>query len=187
MTQPAPTRQDAYERARVLFRQGERIEVGLLADEVGVNRVTLYRWLGSRETLLAALLWERLEHALERSDSAARSDGRTGVDRLVDVLMGIFPSPGSTSVEAGFIAREPALAMRLMTTGEVHEKLIAWFAAAVAEERDAGLIAPAHPAEQIAEIVVKSGEAVFWFDVASGRGVNRDNVEVILRALCPPA
>lgn len=30
-----------------------------------------------------------------------------------------------------------------------------------------------------------AGEAVFWFDVLSGRGVERDNLVVLLDALCP--
>ena len=28
-----------------------------LADELGVNRVTLYRWIGSRDRLLVEVIW----------------------------------------------------------------------------------------------------------------------------------
>lgn len=182
----APGRESALAAARSLFARGERIEMGALAEQLGVNRVTLYRWLGNRETLLAELLWERLERALHRADARATDAGLAGVERLVAALMGIFPHDGTGSAERAFIAREPALAMRVMTTGVVHDRLVAWFAAAIDAERDAGRVNPAHPSEQIADIVVKSGEAVYWFDVASGRGVQRDNVVVVLGALCPP-
>lgn len=76
--------------------------------------------------------------------------------------------------------------MRVMTTGVVHERLLHWIAAVITEETEAGRIAPLHPPTQIADIVVRSGEAVFWFDRVSGRGVSRDNLTVILHALCPP-
>lgn len=183
----APTRDDARAHAHQMFGRGERIEVGTLADAVGVNRVTVYRWLGSRETLLAELLWERLEQALLRADAQAHDADATGTERLVTLLLGIFPRPGSTSPTRGFITREPALAMRLMTTGVVHDRLTAWVADVIEAERDAGRITPVHPARQLAEIMVRSGEAVFWFDVASSRGIDRDNVAVIVAALCPPS
>lgn len=179
-------REAALSVARSLFARGDRIEMGVLAERLGVNRVTLYRWLGNREALVAELVWERIERALERADAAAKEAELTGVDRLVTALMGIFPHEGNGGAERAFISREPTLAMRVMTTGMVHDRLVAWFAAAVDDERDAGRIRPAHPSDQIADIVVKSGEAVYWFDVASGRGVQRDNVAVVLGALCPP-
>jgi len=31
--------------------------MGVLADELGVNRVTLYRWFGSRDDFLVEVIW----------------------------------------------------------------------------------------------------------------------------------
>ncbi len=169
-----------------MFARGERVEMGALADRLGVNRVTLFRWVGNREALLAELLWERLERGLRRADERARRSGKQGTERLAAVLLDVFAAAGTGSVERDFAERESALAMRVMTSGPVHERLIDWFAAAIDEEVAAGRLAPIHPTRQVADIVIKSGEAVFWFGMASGRGVDRENVEVILSALCPP-
>ncbi|SEL54363.1 hypothetical protein SAMN04515665_11458 [Blastococcus sp. DSM 46786] len=38
--------------ARRRLLSGERLEMSSLAADLGVNRVTLYRWVGSRERLL---------------------------------------------------------------------------------------------------------------------------------------
>lgn len=184
---PAATRELALAEARAMFGRGERIEMGALAEHLGVNRVTLYRWVGSREALLAELLWERMERGLRRADDRARRAGKHGTHRLSTVLLGVFAAAGTGSAERVFAQREGALAMRVMTSGVVHDRMIDWLATAIEEETDAGRIAPSHPARQVADIVIKSGEAVFWFGMASGRGVDRANVEVILAALCPPA
>ena len=44
-------------RARRRFQAAERIDMSALAEELGVNRVTLYRWVGSRDRLLVEVIW----------------------------------------------------------------------------------------------------------------------------------
>ena len=51
------TAQDAVLLARRRFLAAERIDMGAIAQELGVNRVTLYRWVGSRDRLLVEVLW----------------------------------------------------------------------------------------------------------------------------------
>src|SRR4051794_5962256 len=52
-----PTAIDAFKLARHRFQAAERIDMSAMADELGVNRVTLYRWVGSREQLLVEVIW----------------------------------------------------------------------------------------------------------------------------------
>lgn len=176
----------AVELARAHFAIGERVEMGPLADQLGVNRATLYRWVGSRDALLSELVWERMERGLRRGERLASRRGSAGTARLTVLLTGLFAGADAGSPVRSFVTAEPAAAMRVMTTGVVHERLIGWFADAIDEEADAGRLSPRYPAVQIAELIVKTGEAVFWFDVASGRGVDQANMTVLLDALCSP-
>src|SRR5687768_8143034 len=52
--------------ARRRLAAGERLEMSSLAAELGVNRVTLYRWVGSRERLLVEVLWSMADRAPQR-------------------------------------------------------------------------------------------------------------------------
>lgn len=176
----------ALDAARGHFGAGRRVEMGALAEELGVNRATLYRWIGSRDALLGALVWERMARGLHGADRRAGVDGVVGVQRLATLLTGLFAGADVTSPIRSFVEAEPAAAMRVMTTGHVHEQLIEHFARVIDEERDADTMTPRYPSRQIAELVVKTGEAVFWFDVASGRGVDQENLLVLLEALCSP-
>jgi len=58
-----------------LFVAGQRIEHGDLATPSGVGRSTLHRWVGSRDDLLAEIVWSlipgRFRRELEQSDAAA--------------------------------------------------------------------------------------------------------------------
>lgn len=180
------TADSALAAARGHFEAGRRVEMGGLADDLGVNRATLYRWVGSRDTLLGTLVWERMERGLRNADRRAAA-GRGGTTRLAALLRGLFAGADLKSPVRAFVEAEPAAAMRVMTTGRVHEQLIDFFARVVDEEAAAGTMAPRYPSRQIAELVVKTGEAVFWFDVASGRGLDEANMMVLLDALCSPS
>ena len=50
-----PTAEDALALARDQFLAGERVEMGALAEQLGINRTTLYRWVGEREQLMGTL------------------------------------------------------------------------------------------------------------------------------------
>lgn len=182
----APALTSALDAARAEFEAGRRVEMGALAERLRVNRATLYRWVGSRDDLLATLVWERMERGLRAADRRVARARRRGTDRIAAMLVGLFAGADQASAVRAFVETEPTTAMRVMTTGAVHDRLIGWFADVIDDETAAGALAPRYPSRQIAELVVKTGEAVFWFDVASGRGLDAANMRVLLEALCSP-
>src|SRR3954451_23264147 len=78
-----PAALDAFLLARRKFLRGERVDMTSLAGELGVNRVTLYRWVGSREQLLVEIVWALARRTL---DDLIAGD-RGGAGREVRILM----------------------------------------------------------------------------------------------------
>src|ERR1700710_1055128 len=78
-----PGARDALRLARRRFVAAERIDMSALAEELGVNRVTLYRWVGSREQLLVEVVWSLGERTLEKVDKGVRATGGERVVRIV--------------------------------------------------------------------------------------------------------
>src|SRR5438046_10377518 len=78
-----PTPLDAFRLARRKFLAAERIDMSALADELGVNRVTLYRWVGSREQLLVEVVWSLAQRTLELNDRGVSAGGEERVVRIV--------------------------------------------------------------------------------------------------------
>ena len=78
-----PGPDDALSLAREQFLLPERVDMSTLADELGVNRVTLYRWFGSRDRLLVEVVWSLADGMLSEADRSTR--GR-GSDRIVRVV-----------------------------------------------------------------------------------------------------
>src|SRR4051812_45622116 len=107
-----PTAPDAFSLARRRFLDGERLDMSALAADLGVNRVTLYRWVGSRERLLVEVIWGLGSQTLE---DATRRSRKRGSDRIVDIVSRFTAAVLSNPGMSRFLAEEGELAMRLMT------------------------------------------------------------------------
>ena len=64
----------AFRLARRAFLAGERIDMQRLAAELGVNRVTLYRWVGNRGRLLGEVAWELADALIRVSEACIYLD-----------------------------------------------------------------------------------------------------------------
>lgn len=106
----SPSALDAFLLARRRFVGGERVDMTALAAELGVNRVTLYRWVGSREQLLVEIVWSLAERTLADLERAHRGRGRT-----VRILMGFLEATLSHPGMQRWLAEEEEAAMRLLT------------------------------------------------------------------------
>src|SRR5437660_6188805 len=107
-----PTPLDAFRLARRKFLAAERIDMSALADELGVNRVTLYRWVGSREQLLVEVVWSLGRQTLENVERRVRA---TGAERVVSVLTRFLEAVIANDGMRRWLADEGELAMRLLT------------------------------------------------------------------------
>jgi AcrR family transcriptional regulator len=155
---PTATPAGAFERAREYLREGRRIDMVALAADLGIGRATLYRWTGDRERLMADAVWAEAEMIAEHI--AAKSRRKTGGARIrsvaVDILDAFAASPGVNA----FLQQEGASGLALFThvNGRFRPRAVAWFAAVIQGEVDAGRYrAPADPA-LLADGIVTIGE-----------------------------
>ena len=92
LSKTVPTPAAAFARARQLFTAGERLDMGRLADDLGVARTTLYRWTGDRDRLLADVLWAETKGALDALAAVASAGPYPHTETIavgfIDVLCG---------------------------------------------------------------------------------------------------
>src|SRR6185312_4019819 len=81
-----PAALDAFLAARRRFVAGERVDMTALAAQLGVNRVTLYRWVGSREQLLVEIVWSLARRTLDNLEAEHRRGRRRAVTILTEFL-----------------------------------------------------------------------------------------------------
>jgi AcrR family transcriptional regulator len=174
-----PVRADAVRLARRRFRSCERVDMTALAEELGINRVTLYRWVGSREQLLVEVLWSMAEEALD----GLRSSVPPSADRAVAVVVGfiecVLVNPGMQHL----LAADTDLVMRLLThqAAGFQPRLRQAIEDLLREETAAGrLDVPMDPRE-LAYVVVRVIESYTYLDVLLGEQPEARRAEAVLR------
>jgi AcrR family transcriptional regulator len=172
----------AFRLARRAFLAGERIDMQRLASELGVNRVTLYRWVGNRARLLGEVAWELAERTIDRQ--LERSRGRGG-DRIAEVVTGFIDAVRTNEGMRKTIAQEGPVAVRLFTAGEgaVQPRLVEKYRSLLEAEKAGGAFTPSAPLDELAFALVRVSEACVYLDLLVDQHPDLDRVARMIRAV----
>jgi len=193
-----PTAPDAFRLARRTFLAGDRVDMQTLARTLHVDRVTVYRWVGSREQLLTEILWSLIEPTIAnlrevhcRPGSAAgtspESAAGTGPSPAAAVVTGtvraVIANPGMQS----FIDREGDLALRLLTTkaSGFEARLVELIADLVRQEAEAGRLIAVIPADDLPYVLVRIMESYVYLGLITGEHPDPDRAARVINALLP--
>jgi hypothetical protein len=177
-----PTAQDAFRLARRRFLAAERVDMTAMADELGVNRVTLYRWVGSRERLLVEVVWSLAQATLSGIEGRVRA---RGAERVVRVVTRFLEAVISNAGMQRWLADEGEFAMRLLTRSEpgFQPRLIAAVRRLLDEESSNGELELAADFDEVAYVIVRVIESYTYLDLITGEQPDARRAEPILRLL----
>lgn len=175
-----PTVLDAFTVARRRFAAGERIDMQGVADELGINRVTLYRWVGSREQLITEVLWSATQHSFDRY-RRAHGEGPRAAAALTTFVRDVNDHPGMLQL----LREEPALALNLLTStsGEYQQRYLHLIRDLIEEDRAAGLVSTEIPLDDLAYAAVRITESYIHSRMIIGEQPDARRAEVVLRVL----
>ena len=175
-----PTVLDAFAAARRRFAAGERIDMQGLADELGVNRVTLYRWVGSRAQLITEVLWAATRKSFE-AYRAAHTGGPWAAAALTAFVRDVNAHPGMRQL----LRDEPALALGLLTStsGDYQHRYLLLIRELIDEDRAAGAVSSEIPLDDLAYTAVRITESYIHTQVLIGEEPDARRAEVVLRVL----
>src|SRR5581483_9809306 len=165
----------AFRLARRAFLAGERIDMRRLAGDLGVNRVTLYRWVGNRGRLIGEVAWDLAERTIDRELERSK---RRGADRVAAVLTGFIEAVRTNEGMRKTVAQEGAVAVRLFTAGDgvVQPRLVEKFRSILAAEAADGAFTPSAPVEELAYALVRVSEACVYLDLLVDQHPDLDRV-----------
>jgi AcrR family transcriptional regulator len=179
---PRPTLQDGLRLGRQKFLAAQRIDMSAVADELGVNRVTLYRWIGSRDQLLVEIVWSLAERTLAAADAATNEQG---ADRIVGVMTRFLDTVINNPGMQHWLADEGEHAMRLLTRHQTNfqPRLIEAIENLLTEEADAGRLDLPVDLHELAYIIVRLIESYTYLDLITGEQPDALRAQPILRML----
>lgn len=173
---------NAFRLAGGIWLSGQRIDMSAIARELDVNRVTLYRWVGSREQFLVELIWSFTTKTLRDLDEEC---SETGGERIVRVVTGFLDAVINNPGMKAWLAAEGESAMRLMTRSETdfQPRLAAWIEDALRQESEAGELDLPAELSEVAYVIEQLIESYAYLDLITGEEPDARRAEPILRML----
>lgn len=174
---------EAFELARVSFITGSRISMGELAADLGVDRTSLFRWVGNRDALLSEVLWSLAVPTLVHAEQATFD--LSGAPRVAQALTEFVDSLISAEYFRTFLRTEPARALRLLTTKDspIQRRFVAsieWLVRQeLGEEPLGGAIDPAG----LAHLLARIAESFSYADLISGDELSTERAGIAFRLL----
>jgi AcrR family transcriptional regulator len=178
-----PRAADALRLGRHRFVAPERIDMGALAEELGLNRVTLYRWFGSRDEFIVEVIWSLALRTLDLVEEPLADTH--GAERIVAVvtrfLDAIITNPGMQR----WLGEEGEHAMRLLTgrRTDFQQRLIGAMQERLEREADAGRLELPVDLHELAYVIVRVIESYTYLDLITGEAPEAARAEPILRML----
>lgn len=158
---------DILAAAREEFLARGRIEVGELAQIVGVNRSTIYRRFNGRDGLLAEVIWSMSLLALE---TARRRAAGSGPAKIANTLGEFAAITNRDPTFRDFLSREPERAFKVLTTwaGGVQPRIVDWVTQMLEEQAASSELIPTLPIADLALILVRITETFVYANLITG-------------------
>jgi AcrR family transcriptional regulator len=166
-TQRSRSAAEAFAVARRKFMAGERLDMKALAAELGVDRSTLFRYVGNRDELIVSILTSLWEPTFR--EIAATAEG-TGGARVARVMGRFAQAMIDAPYYSAFLQREPERALRLITTksSPIQQRVVAAFEGLLQQEADRGNFRHPMRLHDLAYLVVRIGESFIYADLITG-------------------
>lgn len=166
-----PTPLTAFKRARQWWLSGKRLNLSELAEELGVGRATLMRWVGNKELLLGEILWSLYKEIFEAARAEAEQRGLTGIDYLALIYNEINEVIVNAEPLQRFLRQDPQFGLQVLTSNvsRLQDRLVGAWKTLLEEEVAAGTIAPQMGTEDLAYFIIRIGEGVVYSDLICGR------------------
>lgn len=162
----AATREEAFEHAVGMYLRGRRIDLSVLASEVGVGRTTIHRWFGTREDLVVDILGTTAVALL--TDVRSRVGGE-GPPALLDTFDRFNHELLEVPALAAFVAseRDPMEYIARADRGP-QPMLVEAIGNMIQAEIDAGRYSAPVDSETMAYAIVRLAQSFLYADSATG-------------------
>lgn len=176
------SRDDVLRVVSEQYLNGQRVDLTVVAQRLGLGRATIYRWFGSRDALIGEVVARELEALIARK---RRQVARRGAAGLLDVFDLINRSLARSSALQRLLEQERTAAMRLLTSsdGVVQPRAVAAVEAMITAEEVAGKYAPPADPGTLAYAIVRLAEAFLYHDAAIGIRGDHERLREVEAAL----
>jgi AcrR family transcriptional regulator len=176
------SREQVLAAAREQYLAGQRVDVTVIARNLGVSRATVHRWFGSRDQLLGEVLASELERLVASVRRRTRTRGGEGLLVLFDRINRAL---SDSRALRRLVEEEHLGALRILTSsgGIVQPRAVAQVERMISDEVVAGRYEPSADPSVLAYAIVRLAEAFLYNDAAFGIRGDHERLREIEAAL----
>jgi AcrR family transcriptional regulator len=173
---------DVVRVVREQYLNGDRVDVTVVARELGLGRATIYRWFGSREALISEAVFREFQLLLTRKRKDVAGSGPLW---LLNVLDAVNRTLSRSTALRRLLEQERQVGLRLLTSsgGTVQPRVVASIKALIDEQVAAGSYEPAASSDTLAYALVRLMEAFLYNDAAAGIRGDHERMREVQAAL----
>lgn len=174
---------DALRLGRKRWLEGERIQISAIATELGINRATLFRWVGNKDLYLGEVIWSFYKTMFDRI--VARTESPAGPDFVVDVCEQLVNEMIDSEPLHTFIRQDPEYAIRILTskTSIVQSRSIRAIAQMIRDQTGQSEWHPPLAPDDLAYLLARIAESFLYGDVISGQVTDVRHTSTAFRLL----
>ncbi|QRN96932.1 hypothetical protein JRI60_49555 [Archangium violaceum] len=176
------TPQALFALALEWWNKGERFDIGRMAQELGVSRATVFRWVGTRELLYGEVISSQFEFALNTARSEARGEGPEFIADITQRMIHLIVENEPLRL---FVQQDAEYAMRILMSksSTVEQRNTACVRAALEDGVQKGHIRPAMDLDALAYVIIRIGESFLYRDAITGDPPDVESAITAIRIL----
>lgn len=181
---PTDIAPEIFKHAVRTFLEPRRVDMGVLAKELGIARRTFYRRVRDRNHLLGEIHWYNSRVIF--ADALATTADLRGVDRVVAVYEHSVNAVNGSPPILMAMQDEAENTLRILTTkhGPVHGRVVGFMQRLLALEQRRGHLNIGLPLDALAFAIVRMGESFLYAHFLTGEEPDvRFSMEMVRRLL----
>ena len=169
---------DVLDVVRAHYVNGQRVDLAVVAEQLGLARESIQLRFGSREALLSEAIFEEFEFLMARKRAQALG---TGARWLLNVLDGVNRSLSRSTALRRLLEHEQRMGLKLLTSsgGSVQPRVVASIQRLITDQASVGAYLPTLRPDDLAYALVRVMEAFLYDDAqAQVRGEHEPMREI---------
>ncbi|MCG8534715.1 MAG: transcriptional regulator [Pseudomonadales bacterium] len=176
------TPMDAFLLAKKYWLNCQRLNLGSMAEELGVSRATLFRWIGNKDLLMGEIIWSVYKPTVLYARQECKSQG---VDYVVDVFREVNIQILNSKPLRHFLVSDGQYALSIISSknSTFHSRMVELNTELLQQEVDRGAIKPYMSIDSMSYFMVRIGESCTFSEVILDQEPDLDQLEDACKAV----
>ncbi|MGB3623233.1 MAG: QsdR family transcriptional regulator [Ketobacter sp.] len=170
------TPMDAFALARQYWLDCQKLNLGAIAEELGVSRATLFRWIGNKDLLMGEIIWSAYKPTVL---TARQNCPGEGVDYVVNVFRAVNHAVFGSAPLRHFLQADGQYALSILSSrsSTFHARMVEINTDLLIQEVDKGMINPSMKVESLSYFMVRIGESCTFSEMIMGQKPDLSQLE----------